>query len=156
MCRVRTSRVRQEEHITIKSRLCVRNVNHRLESKCYSPILGCRLIYLDLGFDQLPPLANLAKLSASGDTSSTTTTRHLSRSTKTEHPKARDPRRQIPPGHQIHMLCIPLNYAKQRRTENPYAQINRQISTLSVHDVCVRLVPDSQGVNHIDRGPRPV
>ncbi|KAJ8591622.1 hypothetical protein M405DRAFT_840422 [Rhizopogon salebrosus TDB-379] len=59
---------------------------------------------------------------ASGDTSSTTTTRHLSRPTKTKHPKARDPRRQIPPGHQIHMLCIPLDYAKQRRTENPHAQ----------------------------------
>jgi hypothetical protein len=66
MCRVRTSRVRQDEHITIKSRLCVRNVNHRLESKCYSRVLGYGLIYLDLSVDQLLPLANLAKLSALG------------------------------------------------------------------------------------------
>jgi hypothetical protein len=55
------------------------------------------------------------------------------------------------------MLCIPVNYAKHSRTENLYtAQIGRRVSISSVHDVRVRLMPDSQGVDHIDRGPRPV
>jgi hypothetical protein len=68
MCRVRTSRVRQEEHITIKSRLCVRSFNQRLESKML--LTGLWLSSIRPGksnmidafrFHQLPPLAKLGE-----------------------------------------------------------------------------------------------